>query len=283
MIRAGLAAWRAMGTGVLEFLLPAACAICHRPNLPDNGSDSIVCSLCMGRLTPLALPLCERCGHPRLSVSISSPAPRSVGETPPALPSAEALPPCRWCVRLHPCIRAVRSVCRMDEGTGAELVHALKYHGWRDVAVPMARRMNRLQWPQDVSEERAAIVPVPLSPERERERGYNQAEALARALTAHWDVPVWTDVLRRVRNTRSQVALTPSQRTGNVSGAFAVSPGRHGMLAGQHVVIVDDVITTAATLNASAQALFEGGVRIISCVTFGRAPDPGDRAASVDD
>jgi len=74
------------------------------------------------------------------------------------------------------------------------------------------------------------------------------------------------------------VRLTPSERAGNVSGAFAVPESRRAQLRGQHVVLVDDVVTTAATLNAAAQALLEGGARIISCVTFGRAPDPGDRA-----
>ncbi|MFN8717223.1 MAG: ComF family protein [Gemmatimonas sp.] len=177
-----------------------------------------------------------------------------------------------------PAIRTVRSVARMDTGTGAQLVHALKYQGWQAAAVPMARRMAQLQWPTDVHEERAAVVPLPLSPERLRERGYNQAECLARALAPAWRVPVWGDALRRIRTTHSQVRLTPSERAGNVSRAFAVPESRRAQLRGQHVVLVDDVVTTAATLNAAAQALLEGGARIISCVTFGRAPDPGDRA-----
>jgi ComF family protein len=171
----------------------------------------------------------------------------------------------------------------MDDGSGGELVHALKYQGWHVVAAPMARRMARLAWPQDVLEERVAVVPMPLSAQRLRERGYNQAEMLARALGPHWRVPLWRDVLVRARHTQSQVRLTPSQRTSNVSGAFAVPESRRAMLRGQHVVLVDDVITTAATLNAAARALLDGGARIISCVTFGRAPDTGDRAVPDDD
>ncbi|WP_411282016.1 ComF family protein [Gemmatimonas sp.] len=168
----------------------------------------------------------------------------------------------------------------MDEGTGAALVHALKYDGWHAVAEPMARRMARLEWPDDVIRERTALVPVPLSVTRRRERGYNQAEELARALSAHWRLPVWADVLERRRNTRSQVQLTPSERASNVSGAFVVAGRANARLRGAHIVLVDDVITTAATINASAQALADGGARIISCVTFGRAPEPGDRAVS---
>ncbi len=167
----------------------------------------------------------------------------------------------------------------MDTGTGADLVHALKYRGWWRTAEPMARSMARLHWPSDVVAERAALVPVPLSAARHRERGYNQAESLARALSPHWHVPVWTDALVRSRSTQTQVRLTPSERASNVSHAFAVPLHRRAELRGRHLVLVDDVVTTAATLNAAVQALVEGGARIISCVTFGRAPDPGDRAA----
>lgn len=165
----------------------------------------------------------------------------------------------------------------MDDGAASGLVHALKYHGWRQVAPVMAQAMARVEWPLDVRLERAALIPVPLASTRRRERGYNQAELLARALAHHWDQPVWDDVLVRTKETTSQVRLTPSQRMGNVSRAFAVVPERRSRLDGQHLMLVDDVITTAATLNAAAQALLDGGARIVSCITFGRAPDPGDR------
>jgi ComF family protein len=167
----------------------------------------------------------------------------------------------------------------MDTGTGADLVHALKYRGWSRAALPMGRRMARLHWPADVVEERVALVPLPLGSGRLRERGYNQAELLALATSDAWQLPVWADALVRTRETRSQVRLTPSDRASNVSQAFAVPKHRRASIRGQHVVLVDDVITTAATVNAAVQALLEGGARIISCVTFGRAPDPGDRAA----
>ena len=171
----------------------------------------------------------------------------------------------------------------MDRGCGGELVHALKYQGWTRVAVAMGRRMARLDWPLDVREERAAIVPIPLGRGRLRERGYNQAALLAHAVSPSWNVPVLDDAIVRVRETRSQVRLTPSDRSGNVSQAFVVPKERRAALRGQHVVLVDDVITTAATVNAAVDALLDGGARIISCVTFGRAPDPGDRTAQNSD
>ncbi|MEP6832114.1 MAG: phosphoribosyltransferase family protein [Gemmatimonas sp.] len=166
----------------------------------------------------------------------------------------------------------------MDLGTGSAFVHALKYEGWDRVAIPMAKRMAQLQFPADVVAERSALVPVPLSKTRERERGYNQAERLAVALGQHWKIPVWTDVVGRVRNTVSQVRLTPSDRSANVAQAFASVSSAAGRLSGAHIVLVDDVVTTAATLNATARSLMDRGVRIVSYVTFGRAPDDGDRS-----
>jgi ComF family protein len=157
-------------------------------------------------------------------------------------------------------------------------VHALKYEGWSRIAVPMAKRMAQLSFPEDVIAERSALIPVPLSHTRQRERGYNQAELLARALGAHWRLPVWTDAVDRVRNTVSQVRLTPSDRAANVAQAFASASSAAGRLKGAHVVLVDDVVTTAATLNATAHTLIERGVRIVSYVTFGRAPEDGDRS-----
>jgi ComF family protein len=154
-------------------------------------------------------------------------------------------------------------------------VHAFKYDGWHALADGMAARMARLSWPEDVRSERAALVPVPLSIRRERERGFNQSERLASALGRRIGVDVWRNVLVRTTFVSSQTRLTPEERLRNVSGAFRVI-GDPARLRGAHLVLVDDVVTTAATLNACAAALFAGGARIISYVTFGRARLPGD-------
>ena len=156
-------------------------------------------------------------------------------------------------------------------------MHALKYDGWAAVAEGLGERMARLAWPPDVVEERALLVPVPLSPTRLRERGYNQSELIARALAGRWRIPTVHDALVRVRSTRSQTRLTPSDRARNVSGAFRAVDAARCRIARAHIVLVDDVVTTAATLNACAVALLDGGARIVSYATFGRAPTDGDR------
>lgn len=140
----------------------------------------------------------------------------------------------------------------------------------------MGARMARTGWPADVLAERAALIPVPLARERHRERGYNQSELLARVIAGSWSLPVWTDVLTRRRKTKTQTRLTPGERLANVAGAFSVATGAERRLRGAHLVLVDDVITTAATLNACAHALYDAGARIISYVTFGRARSTAD-------
>ena len=171
----------------------------------------------------------------------------------------------------------------MDVGTGAAMVHALKYErlvggGHGHGAAHGPSRLARTMW----CENGRRSCRVPLSAARERERGYNQAERAGAARSAtRGGCPSGVTSLRRTRDTRSQVRLTPSERAGNVSHAFdgrAIAPG--AACAGRMSCWSTTSITTAATLNAAAPALFDGGARIISYVTFGRAPDPGDRTAS---
>lgn len=234
-----------------ELLLPRACVVCERAL--DRSERGLVCGRCWARLPLLPAPRCHRCGHP------------TYGEA------------CRWCALLPPYVRAARSVCWAAGHTGLGAIHALKYQGWYGVAAELAERMARVDWPLDVVEERRAIVPVPLAPKRERQRGFNQSERLARALAPRWNIPVWTDVLSRTRHTETQTRLTPGDRLRNVSGAFSAPSSARNVLCGAHVVLVDDVVTTAATLNACAAALCEGGARVVSFMTFGRAPALGDR------
>jgi ComF family protein len=156
------------------------------------------------------------------------------------------------------------------------IVHALKYGGWAVVADALAERMSRLDWPRDVVDERTALVPVPLSSARKRERGYNQSALLAAGLAKRWGIPLMENAIARPRETKSQTRLTPEERLGNVAGSFA--PGSAvTSLAGTHLLVVDDVITTGATLNECAKVLYNSGARIISYVTFGRAHASGDR------
>jgi ComF family protein len=165
----------------------------------------------------------------------------------------------------------------MSVEPASAIVHALKYAGWMRVADGMGERMSRLAWPRDVLEERAAVVPIPLAPARLRERGYNQSELLAHAVASRWRIPVLAGAVARSRATRSQTELTPEQRVGNVAGSFQLVERERDRIGGSHIMLLDDVVTTAATLNECARVLYAGGARIISYVTFGRARASGDR------
>jgi ComF family protein len=165
----------------------------------------------------------------------------------------------------------------LPAATAGPIVHALKYGGWTAVGAGMAERMARLAWPADVLAERTALVPIPLARKRQRERGFNQSTLLAVELGRIWRVPVWESVVERARATSTQTRLTPGERLSNVAGAFRATEDARSALRGAHIVLVDDVVTTAATLNACAETLFEAGARILSYITFGRAPASGDR------
>ncbi len=148
------------------------------------------------------------------------------------------------------------------DGVLRAIVHALKYDGRRSLAVPLAGRMRERG--TFVLEHAAAVVPVPLHPSRRRQRGFNQAADLAR----HIGLPV-ASILRRTRATADQTTLAAGQRHGNVRGAFAVTADAKAW-SGRIVVLIDDVSTTGATLEACARPLLECGVAEVRALTAAR-------------
>ena len=166
----------------------------------------------------------------------------------------------------------------LEDGPARNLAHALKYGGWRSAAPAMAERIAAAAPARLRS--LGALVPVPLGRTRERERGHNQAALLAEALGRLGGVPVLHGALLRTRETRSQTRLPPAERWRNVLGAFAVAGGGgragHGgpRLDGLEVALVDDVLTTGATLGAAAAALATLGPATIGALTFARAVVP---------
>jgi len=165
------------------------------------------------------------------------------------------------------CRRSRRRITRcraIGEYNGAlrAIVHALKYDGRRSLACPLATRMReRGAWVLDGAD---AVVPVPLHRSRRWERGFNQASDLAK----HLGLPVAT-LLRRVRHTAAQTTLAAARRHANVRGAFVATPPVADF-AGRVVVVIDDVSTTGATLEACARALIEGGVGEVRALTAAR-------------
>ena len=218
---------------VLAVILAPACAACGE--LLDHPTRGPVCSSCWRSILPLTPPLCDVCGDP--------------------LPTWRTIS--RPLARCPRCRRIVRSVDRARaigeyEGALRAIVHALKYEGRRSLARPLAALMRERS--ADVIDGAQCLVPVPLHPSRRRRRGFNQANDLAR----HLGAPV-RHALRRVHATPTQTSLPAAQRHRNVRDAFAVTRAARDLI-GATVVLVDDVSTTGATLDACAQVLKVAGV-----------------------
>lgn len=193
----------------------------------------------------MTAPLCDRCGDP--------------------LPSWRAISlPLARCPR---CRRATRHVDRARaigayDGPLRAIIHAFKYEGRRSLAKPLARLMRDRG--MDVLAGATCVVPIPLHASRRRHRGFNQATDLARRLP----LPV-VQALRRTRATPTQTSLPAARRHGNVRSAFALTRAGRS-LSGSTIVLVDDVSTTGATLEACARVLKDAGVREVRALTAAR-------------
>ena len=156
-------------------------------------------------------------------------------------------------------VRAVALWTYDGSGTVRRVQHALKYGGQERLGRPLGHLLG-MAWARAGGEQVDLVVPVPLGSVRLLERGYNQAASLAEGAAHALGARFRTDRLARTRSTRSQTSLSASQRLANVDGAFAVPAG--AALAGLHVLLVDDVLTTGATLLAAARPLSDAGARV---------------------
>ena len=228
------------------------------------------CLACGAALdTPIAGPVCPSCW--RAVVPVTPPFCRTCGDALPAWRGRDLSSGlCARCRRQRSAITCARAAGPY-EGVLRQLLHCLKYEGRRTLAVRLSALMRERG--QDVLEGADFVVPVPLHRWRHHARGFNQAEDLAGGLG-----PPVVRALRRVRATAPQFGLNASGRRRNVHGAFA--PPRRGILwrprldprlRGACVVLVDDVCTTGATLEACALVLKAGGVGEVRALTAARA------------
>ena len=218
---------RVYGT-VLDLFFPPRCLVCQ-------GEGSFLHPRCEERLPRLLAPYCEGCSQPG------------------------GAPLCGPCRERPLALEGVRAPF-LYEGPVREAVHRLKYRGERALAPFLGRlaAQHLREHPLPVE----VLAPVPLHPRRERERGYNQALLLAEALAQEAGLPVVKGALRRVRATPPQVqAATAAQRWENTRGAFFVT--RATALQGRCVLLIDDVCTTGATLDACARVLRQAGASAV--------------------
>jgi ComF family protein len=240
-------------TGLVDVLFPPFCPVCAA-RLDEERRDPL-CGPCWQRLERITSPVCRGCGLPLPGLG-PDPAPGAAGRG----------WRCGSCRGRPPAFDYARSAARYGD-TVREALHALKFRGERGLARPLgdllADTADRLSIAPDL------LVPVPLHRTRERERGFNQALLLARRLSRRSGVPVRRHVLRRVTATRPQTDLGPAQRRANVRQAFRLA--RPDLVAGHHVVLIDDVMTTGATAAECARCLRAGGAARIGVLTVARA------------
>jgi ComF family protein len=149
-----------------------------------------------------------------------------------------------------------------------EALHAYKFRGRRGLAAPLGELLVETMEGRLPAGVPGLLLPVPLHPRRERERGFNQASLLAWRVARAWQVPVRDDVLVRAVPTPSQTELDAPARLANVRGAFRLR--RPEVIAGGHVLLVDDILTTGATLSECARCLREGGAATVGALTVAR-------------
>jgi len=228
---------RRAADSALDLLFPPRCAGCEAPGQP-------FCDRCAQLVAPVPAAICAVCGRPQ----------------------AAAVALCSQCRRGRSSLLIARAAA-LHAHPLREAIHALKYENRPELAEPLARYLAAVFQapPWDVLPAPIdAVVPVPLHVQRREERGYNQSELLAASLCQATGLALQPAWLERIQATRQQVGLTAAERRQNVSGAFTA----HSAVAGRALLLIDDVYTTGATLEACAEAATAAGARAVYALTL---------------
>jgi len=221
--------------------LPSQCAVCRAwPSRP-------VCDACVARFAP-PVPRCSGC----------------------ALRLPEGVGRCGECVKSPPPLDACFAACTYA-WPWPDAIAAFKFRGEAGWAGPFATLLRSAPWVEPALEACDIVLPMPLAPGRLRERGFNQSHELARRLASS---KADAGLLLRTRETPAQSGLSRADRLRNLRGAFAVEPLRAHELRGRRIVLVDDVMTSGASLFAAAGALREAGAAHVTAIVLARTDPP---------
>lgn len=240
------ATWKEWVESALGFIYPNVCQACEKQ--AASAREGYVCAECWKDIQFIVPPFCRRCGLPY------------EGDITTEFQ-------CGNChdVELHfdyaRAAVAAKSVVR-------EVIHRFKYHQSLWFEPFLSDLLIRQAAPALAGSEWNLLIPVPLHPVKQRERGFNQAQHLARRLSQATGIPADNRLLQRVEPTRTQTQLSRSERAANVFHAFAIRTGQ--VLARKNVVLVDDVLTTGATTNACARILRRNGAEKVCVWTVAR-------------
>jgi ComF family protein len=254
---------------LFSVLFPSDCRICHLPLL--NISRLPVCLECLASIHPIAGHVCSICGERVLSSY--------------AQPDDDGLTRCPVCRRIeYPFERAV--AYGSYDGALRELIHLLKFDGVLPAANMVATMLAQplISLLPEFNQQTVLVIPVPLFKGKRRQRGFNQAELVARIAlkqcAGRERFELATDTLLRIRETRSQIGLTSNQRRENLRGAFAVL--RATEVTGREIVLVDDVYTTGTTASECSRVLRRAGAAKVWVVTTARTLKLASKELEVD-
>lgn len=231
---------------ILDLVYPPSCLCCRAA----TSTHKALCPKCWSEIRFIERPYCDRLGTPfAYDLGI------------PGLLSPEAM--------AHPPVYArARAVARFEDGPARQLVHRLKFYDRLEIADPLGVWMARAG--EELLNDADCLVPVPLHRRRLMWRQFNQAQALAGAVAKASGTPVEPFLLRRIKRTKPQIGLSRAQRADNVQGAFAVPEEAKPFVEGRRIVLIDDVLTTGATINAAARALLRAGAARVDVLVFAR-------------
>ncbi|VAV86888.1 Competence protein F homolog, phosphoribosyltransferase domain; protein YhgH required for utilization of DNA as sole source of carbon and energy [hydrothermal vent metagenome] len=244
----GIRQLKSLTAKLVDAVLPAQCISCHQLTREPGR----LCFDCWDELSFIDHPLCDRMGTP------------FAFDPGKGIVSARAL-------AQPPVWSRARAAVEFND-MSRKLIHALKYHDRHEVAGMMSQSMNRAG--SELLATADLIIPVPLYRFRQWQRRFNQSAALARQIAIDTGIAYQSDILLRSRSTRQQVGLKGAERRNNVKGAFVVDENKSGELHGAKVVLVDDVITTGATVGACSQALLTAGCQQVDVLSFALVNNP---------
>ncbi|HEY8064510.1 MAG TPA: ComF family protein [Methylosinus sp.] len=234
-----------IGARLLDIVYPPVCLVCRRA----VASHGALCPRCWGEMGFIEQPYCERLG---------TPFDRDFG---PGMISLEAAAD-------PPAFTRARAVVRYDSDRARSLAHRLKYYDRLELAEPLGRWMARAG--AELLSDADLLVPIPLHRMRLLSRRFNQSAALAHVIARESAVPVDAQALERVKPTPPQVGLTRGQRAANMQGAFRLRDEKKQEIEGRNIVLVDDVLTSGATVNAAARVLLRARASRVDVLVYAR-------------
>ncbi len=233
-----------MYTALTNLLFPPACMVCHVP----VSRVGTLCVDCFSSMQMISTPCCHQCGHPFAY-------------------EVEHLSRCDVCLHTNPPYDAARAIWHYDDAS-SRLIKQLKFADKTQLAPYLAQLMQGCG--SALLETATLMAPVPLHRKRLHDRRYNQAMLLAAPLAQATDVPLIPDLLTRTRHTMPQTRLRFAERQRNVEGLFAIPAHHVAQVKGARILLIDDVMTTGATVSACAETLKAHGATWVGVLTLAR-------------